>query len=710
MAQGDIEFKAWLDASGVTSGVAQADKAISGLSKNIASALGGAGKAATIASVAIVAAGVASVGALTAIGKAGLDAALQIGEELDKLSDMFGMNAKQADTWATALRHFGVPVEEGAQQLNFFTRGLAETIKVGADGKKTLTPFGEALDKLGVKAFDAKGKLKTFDQIMPEIMDHFKKLPASVDKSNMAMDLFGARGGSKMLDFLSSGSEALAEATKRVDQFGGMTDEQRDSIEDFGFALNDMRDNIKKVLSQIGLAVLPTLRRFVDYINAKVLPVIAKWVKDYMPKIKKALEDFVGVIRRNVLPFIQRLVDAFQAGGLSGIFSRIVAEIQNAIPAIISALQALGTRFWDWLTGRGGALEQVGVKLGQIAGAIQTWLAKNSPAIIAAFDALKTRFWNWLTGKGGALEKAGEQLGKIITDIQKWAESHAPEFEKIFETWKTNFWNWLTDPQSGVIASVAGAMGKLTKNIRDWSEDPKTQKQFQDIGESIARAIIDGIGNLFSQKDEGESLLTVLHRNIESAYFALLDSFRNIGRNLAIGIIRGILSEFTSPARAAELANAIVSAMQQAVTFIMEWGNLAGLMRNLASYAWNQFIAAFKALMSFFDPFGMVPPGKGGAGTSGVGGTSKPRPGMPGSGVGGYARGGYVPSTGLAFLHAGEYVMNLAQVAALNSARTTHQYNARYDISGNSVSNVDMRKFKRLIEDTTNETLARRLG
>src|SRR3990170_8110242 len=128
------------------------------------------------------------VGAVERIGRAvvdGLKTPLRTtadwAGQLDKLGDQFGLSGEQASGWAFLMNRVGISVDEGAQGLNFFTRGLNETIKILKDGKTELTPFGQALSKLGVSAFDARGKLKTFDQVMPEILDRFQKLPAGVN-------------------------------------------------------------------------------------------------------------------------------------------------------------------------------------------------------------------------------------------------------------------------------------------------------------------------------------------------------------------------------------------------------------------------------------------------------------------------------------------------------------------------------------------------
>ena len=142
-----------------------------------ANVLSSIGKIASGALVVGIGAATAAIGGLVAASKLGLDTAMRYGETLDDLGNQFGLSGQDAAKWTQAFAHVGLSVEEGSAGLNFFTRGLAETFKVNDKGEKTLTTFGTALQKVGVKAYDAKGKLKTFDQVLPGIMESFKKMP-----------------------------------------------------------------------------------------------------------------------------------------------------------------------------------------------------------------------------------------------------------------------------------------------------------------------------------------------------------------------------------------------------------------------------------------------------------------------------------------------------------------------------------------------------
>lgn len=666
--------------AGFQRGIQQFNDGISKATTNAergASAISRIGSIASGALTVGIGAAVGAFGALTAASKIGLDATLAWGEGLDKLGDMFGMSGEKASAFQYLANKVGLSVDEMGFGLNTLTRGLQDSADAMKDPKAKATPFMQALQKLGVSAINSKGKLKSFDEILPQIMDAFKKLPPSINKSDLAMTLFGARGGSKFLDFLSAGSDGLTDATKKVKELGlELNTTQVNAIEDFGFAMNELKLGLTSVWNTIGIQVLPIARQFIDFVNTRILPAFAQLVREYAPKVIKALQVLGGLID-----------DIVSQGGDLGVFADDLRELTGIdIGGLVDAMRGLGS-------GISGAIDAL--RKGDFAGTINK--------IVTALDPLKTQFWNWLTGKGGALEQAGTQLGKIKDKIIDWIKDNAPAWGEVFASWKTQFWNWLTDKNSGVVATITENMAKLTENIKAWSEDPETRKGFQNIGKTVARTIISGIGDIFSTPSEGEALLTILARNIARALINLRTTFGNIGRDLAIGFISEVAKEFNSPEEANRIGQSIVDAMQNAANWIIKYGTIPAIMYELASHAWNEFIKAWTKLTFGWNPFSTTPTfstGGGSGGGSAGGGSS-------------YASGGFVPVTGRAFLHAGEYVLNRAQVmqlapvlAGANNSRTfnfTHNWPA-------SVPASERQWTEQMVRTVTHEEIASVLG
>jgi hypothetical protein len=233
-----------------------------------------------------------------------------------------------------------------------------------------------------------------------------------------------------------------------------------------------------------------------------------------------------------------------------------------------------------------------------------------------------------------------EMLKVWVGDIEKWVKSNAPDWAKVFETWKTNFWNWLTDPHSGLLVTIADNMKNLADGMEKWSKEPATQKQMNEIGEGLARNVLQGIGNLFDNPNpSGESLLERLFNSLHRAQLSLDQFWRNIGWGIAVGVAEGIADFFGG----AEMQRRLVYALNGLVA---QWNELVGN-----------------------SPLGHVPTIELPASTnpgSGVGGTSSIFSGVSGGVTLGasFARGGFIPRNMLAMLHAGEYVLPKSEVDA----------------------------------------------
>lgn len=524
----------------------------------------------------------AAFGAFAAASAKGLSEAQAWGETLDDLGNQFGLDGIDAAKWAQAFNHVGLSVEEGAAGLNFFTRGLAETFKISDKGVKTLTPFGLALKKIGVTAYDSKGKLKTFDQVLPDIMESFKKMPNGIAKTNLAMQLFGGRGGSKFLEFLSQGKAGLKDAEKLVEEFGlEIENDGVEALDNYGKAWNDINAKIKGIWVQIGLEVLPIFKRFADFISERVLPAVNQFARDALPKL---VAMFDAVAAR-----FQLFVAAFQRGGIGGVFGELGKQLGDALKG------------FDLTTALRGIIPQLQAVWNQISPELAKW---------------GKQFWGWVTND--VVPNVGAQLGKVVTAMQQWLSNEAntrPIWVAI-QSWTGKFWEWLTNPTNGAIVTVASKFEELTKAIRAWSESDKAQEQFINVGKQIAQTIIDGIVSLFQENPDGDSVFVALGRSLARAAENVMQTFRNIGSGIARGVIEAILNAFGyDTASAQRTAQSIVGWFNRVADFIIAYGTPAAFALRL----FDNFIASWNALFGAWNPGTKTPPSLGGSGGGTIG-------------------------------------------------------------------------------------------
>ena len=392
----------------------------------------------------------AAIGGLAAVSKVGLDSLMGWGEQLDRLGDQFGMTGEQASKWTVAMNKVGLSVEEGGQGLNYFTKNLDNVKTDMGAATGTISPFQKALSALSINAFDANGNVRSLDDVMPEIMDKFQKLPAGVNSSALAMDLFGARGGTKFLDFLRQGSAGLSDAEKMAKAFGlEMSTDGMNAIEGYGFALSELNLGLTGIKNQIGKAVLPYARQFVEWAKGAVPMVV---------QLAAALGEKLGA----GLQVIANLVGAFQAGGFTGLASAlgISPETQGFIANLISGIAELANTIngvlaqaFTWLNTNGlpmlnqaiafvvqnwdafqGALIGIGVILGgavivggiaAIAAAIASLITPVGLIIAAA--ALLGAAWNTnFLGMRDALTAFWAQAQPVIEQLGLWLQTNLP--------------------------------------------------------------------------------------------------------------------------------------------------------------------------------------------------------------------------------------------------------------------------------------------
>lgn len=272
------------------------------------------------------------------------------------------------------------------------------------------TPLSEALKTLGVSAYDAHGKMKSIDVLFPQLLDKFAKMPEGIEKANLAMALFGTRGGSKFADVLTADSKKLAEFMQKTKEFGLMlTTEQSDRIEAFGFTMNDLGMRFEGLKVQVGLAVLPIAEDLVAVLG----PAITN-AKDVLVKFLDAFTVFRTELGKGANPF-DALITA--VGGLKDILG------EDYYTLVISMLDGLSAGFADFkiwaekevppamatFQKEFGKISETNSQMGAFALLIGETLPK-------AYDRFKIAFSN----AGGSADKKETTLADIIGGIMSW--------------------------------------------------------------------------------------------------------------------------------------------------------------------------------------------------------------------------------------------------------------------------------------------------
>lgn len=173
--------------------------------------------------------------------------------ETSKAADKLGLSMRDFQKLSVAAE--GADVTHG---IGIMARTLTDA-EIGANGAK------EKLALFGMKAEEFKGL--SIDQAVGKLGDRFKTITDPMEKAKFAMTFFG-RGGMEMFELLEKGSDGLAEAGAKVDQFGtALNAVQSSNLRESQHALRDLQMQAKGLGNQLVGNTSPAIESFAQSIT-----------------------------------------------------------------------------------------------------------------------------------------------------------------------------------------------------------------------------------------------------------------------------------------------------------------------------------------------------------------------------------------------------------------------------------------------------------
>ncbi|WP_426041502.1 hypothetical protein [Brevundimonas sp. TWP2-3-4b1] len=199
--------------------------------------------------LAIAGAMVAAGGAVALAMKGIIDRA----DEMSKLSQSIGIPIADLSRLGYAADLAGVDMEgleKGVKRLSVSMLDASQNIDGAA---------AQSFTALGLSVQDAQGDLRTVPDMVATISDRFAAMPDGVEKTAMAMRIFG-KSGADLIPLLNGGSAALREAYAEAEQLGIVLDERT------GKAAEAFNDNLTRlgvvkdgIVTRITAGMLPAL-------------------------------------------------------------------------------------------------------------------------------------------------------------------------------------------------------------------------------------------------------------------------------------------------------------------------------------------------------------------------------------------------------------------------------------------------------------------
>ena len=315
---------------------------------------------------------VATVGGLTALVKK----TIETGDAMYDMSQRTGVSVESLAKFKKAASTTGTDIDAVAKSLGKLSKGLYEA---ATTGKGTTA---EALKALGVSATDAAGKLKTADQVTLEIANKFKTMPDGVQKTALAMQLFG-KAGAEMIPMLNMGGDAIDKLkVKMTSAFAQKADEYSDKLTILG-------GKVGGLAAGLSVALLPALDAMVTGVTAVV---------DVFTKLPDPIQAIIGGLAL-LAPF-QGLLTFLGTTFLPA----MLAFFSGPAGWITLAVIAVGAMVYAFREPIGKFLGWIGEQLTGLGKLIGDGLAAIGKAILGAVVGIgKTvrdgigGVWNWLT-------------------------------------------------------------------------------------------------------------------------------------------------------------------------------------------------------------------------------------------------------------------------------------------------------------------------
>ncbi len=204
--------------------------------------LGGVAQSAELANRALAGIGVTFSGAaMVAMIKGTIDAA----DGFNDLAQRVGIGIKELAGWTLAANQSGTSIESVAKGVKSLSTYMVE--------------HSDKLRAAGITATDANGA-------MVQLADLFAGMPGGVEKTALAVQLFG-KAGMDMIPMLNQGSAGLAEAQEKAAEYGRRMAELAPNADKFNDQVAEMALNMKALGINVTSYVIDPLNNMAKALN-----------------------------------------------------------------------------------------------------------------------------------------------------------------------------------------------------------------------------------------------------------------------------------------------------------------------------------------------------------------------------------------------------------------------------------------------------------
>jgi TP901 family phage tail tape measure protein len=578
-------------------------------------------------------------------------AATSSGSSVTEMGQAFQMGAAVAN-------QAGVGIED-------FTTMLAEMSQAGIKGSDAGTSIktmllrlisptdtaAAAMKDLGVNVYDANGKMKPITEVMATMNQATSKL-TDEQRNAALMTIFGTDAIRAASIVIGKGSTAFDDMSKKVTKSGKAAEMSAARMKGFKGAFEGLKSQVETALLAFGEPLLKPL----EEVARKIAAVFEN--PETMAAIT-SLGEFVGEKLAGAITFVSNALSALQTGGTGGLMTAlgITPEAQATITSIFQFLQDNLPVIAGAITGIGAVL--AGAAIASAISAIVAAIAAIGLPILALVAAAGVLGAAWAGNWGGirdtltaiwtnTLQPALAALWQwlqvnipiaIQTLAAFWTNTLAPALTALWTFWTTSvfpalqtLWDWLATNIPAAIQTVSDF----------WTNT--LQPALQTVWDFIDKNILPTLSTVWDwlATNIPTAVSTLVAKWLEG-WGKIRDFFSNLWNN----IVKPIFEEWKKG----------IDSIFNAIATLVSWINDA--------------IDAMNKLLGKQTTYNR-------SSTASSSGTNE------------YQGGGWVPTTQMATVHGGEFVLSRHMLAGLQAIpdNVLRRISPMHSATPGSVTNV----------------------
>ena len=330
--------------------------------------------------------------------------AIDSADSMSKMSQKIGVATKDIAGLQLAYRLAGAGSESMVTSLGRLSKGVVE----GNDGLKAL----------GIRTKGAGGEFKATNAVLGEVADRFQKMPDGVQKTALAIEIFG-KAGADMIPLLNGGSQGLRDMDEMARKLGlTVSDETGRRAEAFNDTLDLIGQGSQGVARQLMAELLPTLQNLAgSFLTSMTEGDKLSKVAGVLSAALKGLYS-AGVIVAEIFSTVGKYV--------GGVVAAIVAVMQGEFRL---AFRIMGETGKDIAAGWKSTASQIG----------KAWSDEGDAAVAAAAKAMGVQGDLLAAAKAreaaakaaaAAAKKAAEEAANLLAQLRAAEIGVRPDFMK----------------------------------------------------------------------------------------------------------------------------------------------------------------------------------------------------------------------------------------------------------------------------------------